>query len=289
MIPKVVCSVCDAELQRADKFCLHCGARIGWEDADLPPSHDVQEIACDLCGHKNPLEASFCEACGAALPGSKSTSRLDAKPQSREKKEDLPKDRVKKQPASILQSWRLTAVLGAIFVAVVIFFTVKREEPPNMHDHSSPQVEEIMKEIDALQKALEANPNDAQSLVRLANLLHDVQFYPRAVMMYRRYLTINPSDADARVDLGICYFEMAMGDTIKREEYLRLSKGEMEQALTYDRRHQLAHFNLGIVTLRSGNLEEANDWFKKTAEIDPNSPTGKRAQQLYMQHQFNNP
>ena len=93
---------------------------------------------------------------------------------------------------------------------------------------------------------------------------------------YKRYLEKNAKDANARVDLGICYFEN--GDTEEAQK-------QMLVALKYDPKHLQAHFNLGIVNLKARRMQEANDWFKKTIALaPPNSEIGQQARQFLEQH-----
>src|SRR3989442_11937872 len=91
----------------------------------------------------------------------------------------------------------------------------------------------MVKEMQSLQKAVEANPRDARSVLQLANLYHDVRLFPKAIAMYERYIEIDPSNADARVDLGTSYFEMSFEDTSRRGEYLTPARGANENALTF--------------------------------------------------------
>jgi len=142
----------------------------------------------------------------------------------------------------------------------------------------------MVKEIQSLQKAVDANPRDARSVLQLANLYHDVRLFPKAIAMYERYIEIDPSNADARVDLGTSYFEMSFEDTSRRGEYLAAAKEAMEKALTYVPRHQLALFNLGIVRFHTGEIDEALDSFKKCVMVDSTSETGRKAMQFLNQH-----
>ena len=61
-------------------------------------------------------------------------------------------------------------------------------------------------------------------------------------------------NANARVDLGICYFES--GDTEN-------AISEIKIALKHDKNHQMAMFNLGIINLNIGKIEESKLWFQK--------------------------
>jgi len=188
----------------------------------------------------------------------------------------------------MLQSWKLTLGLAALFVIVLAIIGTSRNQQTHVHgtaDDFSAHAKQIMEEIGQLQKRVEEHPDDTVAMLALANRLHDVRIFPRAITVYEDYLERKPEDTDARVDLGICFFEMGLADEAKREEYFTKAREEMKKALTHNPKHQLAHFNLGIVYLRSGDVQESNRWFKKCYEIDPNSGTGKRAWELYTQHQ----
>lgn len=60
-----------------------------------------------------------------------------------------------------------------------------------------------MAEIQRLQEALERDPNDAEALLRLANLNFDIQRWERAGELYARLLVLRPGDPDVLTDLGI--------------------------------------------------------------------------------------
>lgn len=167
----------------------------------------------------------------------------------------------------------------------------KVENIPHTHNNEEQTGANMqaLQQIEEMERRLAANPNDQQLLLQLANLLHDSRFYDKAIQRYSEYLKKNPNDADARVDLGICYYETDRTDEAKQE---------MLKALEKNPKHVLGHFNLGIVHLRiaqremaAGNtekgnkaVEEANNWFRKTAALDPNGDVGQRAQRLLAQH-----
>ncbi|TAK51137.1 MAG: tetratricopeptide repeat protein, partial [Bacteroidetes bacterium] len=130
---------------------------------------------------------------------------------------------------------------------------------------------------------------DKQTVLKFANALYDTRQFVQASTMYQRYLALEPADVNARVDLGVTYFELSRLDSIKHHEYLTLAEKEMKEALNYNPSHQFATFNLGIVYLHVGKMEEASEWFKKCIAIDSTSETGRKAQMLIQQHTFNNP
>ena len=130
-------------------------------------------------------------------------------------------------------------------------------------------------EIQELENSVAANPDNMSLTLQLANLFQDELLYEKAIPYYKTYLMMNLKDADARVDLGICYKEIGN---------FKEAENEMKKALQYDPNHLNAHFNLGIVYLSEGNVQESNKWFKKTVALSPRSEVGKRAQQLLTQH-----
>jgi Tfp pilus assembly protein PilF len=95
---------------------------------------------------------------------------------------------------------------------------------------------------------------------------------------------MRPNDPDARTDLGMTYFQYAQIDTARGVVLFQQAASEMETAFANSPRHQTSAFNLGVVNLHMGNLEESNKWFMKAVEIDKNSDLGIRAQKILSQH-----
>jgi len=195
-------------------------------------------------------------------------------------------------PLTKLQSWRLTAALAVIFILTVVILRYMRKN--NEHEEvSSPPVMQtsgaVFDQINTLQAAVNANPNDDVSLLQLANVLQDAKFYPKAIDTYGRYLSLKPNNVSARVDRGVSYYELAQVDTLKQAEDLQLAENDFKQALQTDPKHQLALYNMGIVSLMQGNMEGGADWFGKAAAIDPTTEVGKKASMLLQQHSFKHP
>lgn len=135
-------------------------------------------------------------------------------------------------------------------------------------------------------QAVLANPNDPASLLALANGLHDSRDWGRAISTYEKYLEKVPGNPDARVDMGICYFELAQQDPAKAGEYYGKAVALMRTALEGHPDHQPAAFNLGIVNLQMGNIEESNKWLKRAVELGKSTPLGQRAQGILEEHTF---
>ena len=295
MIPKITCQKCGKGLDPSERFCSSCGAEIEWHQAvprevpsktasrNDPPAALAQPV-CPLCGNASRAGAESCESCGASL-GRSPGQRLPEE----KLRDEQPAKPLKTPPLRALQSWKLTISLAVVLIAVVVILKNTRGGNPHAESGVSPTAANLIQEIESVQKAVDANPGDAPSILRLANLLHDVKFYPKAIMAYERYLQINPSDADARVDLGTSYFALSFTDSTRSAEDLQAAKAELEKALTVAPKHQLAHFNLGIVSFHTGDIPGALDHFKRCVEIDPATETGRKAQQFLSQHSSTNP
>lgn len=299
MQPKIVCPVCSAEVKFTDKFCSSCGTKLEWggspaassasavdSGVTLEREHTNDEKAkyarCGLCGNLNSSDAAFCESCGSVL-SRKQVS--DARPGG---KKTIPREGVS-SPLNVLQSWKMTVGVAILLAAVIVVAKVTRNTNGVPNQPKPAAMEAITQEIESLQKSVDANPNDLHTLLQLANRLQDARFFSKAISIYAQYLGLDPSNADARVDLGICYFELALSDTGRKSDYLGSARREMEKALEYAPNHQRAHYNLGIVSLHAGDVVRANEWFRKCVVIDSTSEIGKKAQLLVNQHTFNQP
>ncbi|MBU1679787.1 MAG: tetratricopeptide repeat protein [Bacteroidetes bacterium] len=178
-------------------------------------------------------------------------------------------------------------ILGLGFVGMIILYSTDTFQTPkaiqnfsgsqnqNMNDPHAGANLSNLQEIKRLEGIVNANPNDLSTLVKLAHLLNDSGFFPKAIENYKKYLAQKPNDADVIVDMGVCYFETKDFNT---------AIATMKSALKVNPTHQIAHFNLGIVNFSAGNLNEAISWWKKTIEINPISEVAVKAKELINQH-----
>lgn len=284
---KTVCSDCGGELFNSDNFCPHCGASIDRSVQVHPPSGK-----CSTCGAPVDATANFCESCGTALnfvaqPPRSSSRNSTVNVASRKTPP------AKKKSAKRFETWQL--VTGVVVVSLVAFFAYRELDrdtgfrkppiPATFPAQTGPSIQDIENQ----QAKVDANPKDRVALLKLANMLHDASLHDsrllqRAIDAYAKYLTMDPADPNARVDMGICYFELARVDSDNAPAHLSRAIAEMKTAIQNNPNHQPAAFNLGIVNLNAGDMGEAAKWFAKAVAIDPNSDLGKRAKQLLEQH-----
>jgi len=287
------CSECGFRLEGEFKFCPNCGAEIkAGKNINEPEQHlQTEFIVCEICGEENSPTNITCSGCGAKLKGRTEVKNVPAKKQAKpktEKKKEVVKN-VKDKPGNQSVQKQLEVKKVALIFAAVIVLIFAVLYISGVFDSGLPQIENQkdnvnqnsgadltnINAINDLEQKVKANPTDKQSTIQLANLLQDSKFFDRAVIYYKKYLEMEPEDVNARVDLGICYYNL--------RDYQNATK-EMETAVKHQPDHQVANLNLGIVNLASGNLEAAKKWFGKTVDIDPNTDAGKKAQELLQSH-----
>src|ERR1043166_4089842 len=187
MIPRILCRSCGNEIESSDKFCSRCGAKVEWNLSPLAPVASSERTGspspktslntCPLCGQQNPANASYCDSCGARL-SSAITPAVEPIAKQRLQSEKTPNV----QPLKFLQSWKVTAGFAIVLIVVLIVLKTNREnETKPITQNLSPNANEMVKQIESLQKVVDTNPKDQEATLRLANLFHDVKALPRAV------------------------------------------------------------------------------------------------------------
>lgn len=85
---------------------------------------------------------------------------------------------------------------------------------------------------------LNANPQDAETLVSIGNLYYDAQQYSVAIDFYNRALQIRPSDTSVRTDMATAYWYMGNADE---------AIAQFNKALATAPTNPNTLFNLGLV------------------------------------------
>ncbi len=191
----------------------------------------------------------------------------------------------------------LIAITGIIAAVALIVFLVRQPDAPKheehvhnqeeQHEHDVAQMESMKAEINRLENVIKENPSNIEALLNLAHLYQDSGNLLKSIDAYNAYLAQNPQNADARIDLGVSYYQMAFEDTLKRKEYFDTAIITMQEALKYSPKHILGHFNLGIVNWQNGNPEKAKFWFNKCIAIDSTSSVAQKAKEILEQHLIN--
>jgi len=83
----------------------------------------------------------------------------------------------------------------------------------------------------------------------------------KAISNYQKVLEINPNNLNAKTDLGACY---ADGTTEPMKGIMLL-----REVIAVDPNHEMAQYNLGMLSVKSGQLDKALERFQKVLEINP--------------------
>ncbi len=287
------CPECGYKVESNFKFRPNCGSKI---ESGINPISESQEdtsefTICKNCGEENSIENSACFSCGVPLNVNKLQKKNRQKPEIKKNdkrnsvSEKNTDNRKVIKDEKVLDNKKILIILSTIvivFVFALIASGVFDSGTPtslsqmNNQSTNSGSVDLTnMEEINQLESKVSADPEDLESALHLAHLQQDAGLSEKAIANYKKYLTKFPENADARVDMAICYYNVNDYNT---------AISEMETAINYQPKHQIAYLNLGIVNLAAKNIEASKEWFNKTVELDPNSEAGKRAQELLHSH-----
>jgi len=122
-----------------------------------------------------------------------------------------------------------------------------------------------------LLEAVNKDPNDFASLVKLGDIYYDGQQYPSAIQYYEKALTIHPENPDVRTDMGTAYWYTGNADK---------AIAEMETSLKYRAGHPQSLFNLGWVRWQGkGDAKGAVDAWEKLLKANPTYPQKEQVEQ----------
>ena len=112
---------------------------------------------------------------------------------------------------------------------------------------------------------LQKNPNDAEAWAHLGNLYYDAHEPQKSVNAYERSLALAPGNTSVLVDCGVMYRELNQYD--KALEYF-------SKALSIDPKHEIAHFNTGIVLYHDlKKTQEGLDAWRRLITLNPQAKT----------------
>jgi TolA-binding protein len=91
--------------------------------------------------------------------------------------------------------------------------------------------------------------------------LKRVYFVNKAIDCYKKVIEINPKNYDAKTDLGVCYAE---GTSNPMQGIMMLREVVQEAP-----KHVMAQYNLGVLSVKSGQLDKAVARFENVLVLDP--------------------
>ncbi len=283
------CPGCGSELKTEFKYCPSCGydlQKLGSQQT----SEQLKVIECENCGTDNPVSTDICTGCGIKLKGEiKDFSKPSTKYFSQQKGQKLKKKGQQTQAALGAKEINPKKVIGIVAIILagcfIILLSAGVFDKPSssniktnvtQNQNQNPGVDlSALQRINELEETLKINPENNEALLELAHLRNDSGMFEKAIENYQEYLSRIPGDADSRIDMGVCYYNLG-----KYDEAI----AAMTKALEYNPDHQIGHLNLGIVNLAAGNVEKSREWLQKAVALGPETEVGKRAQELLKSH-----
>ncbi len=128
----------------------------------------------------------------------------------------------------------------------------------------------------AYAESIVAQDKDVKNLLKAANLYYEAYMFAvdnekqqtfgaKARSYYEKVLAAEPKNYDAKVKLAMTY--MSTQNPMKGISMLR-------EVVAEDENNELAIFNLGVLSLQSGQYEKATERFEKLVQINPNHLQG---------------
>jgi tetratricopeptide (TPR) repeat protein len=118
--------------------------------------------------------------------------------------------------------------------------------------------------IKFLEEEAAKQPADPGPRLRLANFFYDQKQFERAIEWYQKTLQLDPSNINARTDMGTSYLSLG-----RAQEAIR----EYHKSLQLDPKHQPTLFNLIVANLDgTHNLDAAQVAWNELHKLNPNYP-----------------
>ncbi len=122
-----------------------------------------------------------------------------------------------------------------------------------------------------LLEAVNQNPKDYDSLVKLGNVYYDGQQYQSAIQYYERALAIHPENPDVRTDMATAYWYTGNADK---------AIAAMETSLKYRPGHPQTLFNLGWVRWQGKtDPKGAIEAWEQLLKANPDYPQRQQVEQ----------
>jgi cytochrome c-type biogenesis protein CcmH/NrfG len=134
------------------------------------------------------------------------------------------------------------------------------------------QKEMLDRALAPLLATLQSNPDDFDTIVKVANLYYDGQQYPEAIKFYDRALKIQPQNADLLTDFGTSFWYTGDADR---------AIAEFQTALKYQPGRPSTLFNLGIVKWQGkSDPKGAVQAWEELLQKNPNYPEKQKLQEF---------
>ncbi len=189
--------------------------------------------------------------------------------------------------AARLRIYKVVLLSAAVVAAILFYRWSPARQSSAATPHQAPQATAMKvqpppvqpnteHDLKMLEKALEKKPGHTPVLMQLAQLEAAKGRLQEAEGHLRQILSETPEDPDARLELGRVLFQR--GD-------IQGALEQTEDILKKNPTNPDALYNIGAIYANIGNRERAAVYWKQLIATDPQSASGKLAQQMLSQLQ----
>jgi tetratricopeptide (TPR) repeat protein len=135
--------------------------------------------------------------------------------------------------------------------------------------------------IEELEKRLELEPENVEVMVELASLYGEEDEIRKAVDLLEQSIGIDPENATAHYNMGVCYLKVLKSDLevseiwedkADDEEFFELAIVSFQRAIEIDPDFFEAYNNLGTLYALRGWMDRAKEQWQRSLEINPDQP-----------------
>lgn len=127
-------------------------------------------------------------------------------------------------------------------------------------DQGAGMMDQVTQELNALNRAIQENPDDTVALGRLGSLYMDAAMYEQAVEYFRRAVETDPSDVHMRTEMATAMLMMG-----KAHEAL----AEFEDCVELDPGHGKTWYWKGLAHVEVGEYDQGEASFARALELMP--------------------
>lgn len=132
--------------------------------------------------------------------------------------------------------------------------------PETANPATNNPMDDVHRQLNALQEIIKRNPEDWNALVGLGNLYYDINQFDKAIPYYQRAVEIK-KDPNVLADLGTC-----LRETGRAMEAIKI----YEEVLKIDPKHWRSIYNIIIVSIHDlKDKKRAETYFEKLKELNP--------------------
>lgn len=167
---------------------------------------------------------------------------------------------------------------GAMMPAVTQTLEKAKNEPDNFETQIAAgdmfaRIQNFARAVEFYEKASRIKPDHYETIIKTGNAYFDVGQFEQAEKWYLRALEKNPSDINARTDLGITFVERANPD-------LERAIKEFQTSLQKNPNHEPTLYNLAVAYLKKGDVEKTKETMRKLETVNPQGQLTERLKQL---------